>query len=211
MQVESYTVPFRHWIVEGIDWITADASGSFPDAGWPHWIRYTSQFERKRACEDYEQIPIALRAIIARMEAPWFLQWLATLTGISELRSDPTLRGGGMHVTDPGGSLDIHLDYQIHETLHLERRLNAIVFLNREWDPKWGGAIEFWDATARRKVKEIFPEFGKMVLFECSDESYHGMPVPLACPDGECRKTLAVYYLTPPRGRRRALFVPTRR
>ena len=38
--------------------------------------------------------------------------------------------------------------------------------------------------------------FNRAVVFDTSNKSYHGHPTPLACPDGESRKSLALYYYT---------------
>lgn len=199
----------RHWVIDAKSGYHG-AADDFPPAHWPNWLTYRSAVEQKRTCEDIEMIPETLRAVVTEMQSPAWLGWLKRQTGISELQTDPTLRGGGLHQSGAGDFLDIHLDYKIHPTLLLERRLNAILFLNREWDESWGGALELWDAGARECVHRIFPKFRRLVLFECTDDSYHGMPEPLACPLGVTRNTVAVYYLSPPQGRRRALFVPRR-
>ncbi len=126
------------------------------------------------------------------------------------LEDDPTMHGGGVHVTDPGGWLNCHVDYAAHPYLSgKERRLNLIAFLNPEWHREWGGALQLCDPMGNA-VKEIYPEPGLLVAFETGDESYHGVskvtgPVP--------RITAAVYFLSdlrPGVTRKRALFMPNR-
>lgn len=205
--------PFRHWILDDLAGLRLpplrDAAAAFPSPDWPHWLRYDSAVERKRACEDLAAMPAELARLVRAMQSPVFVEWLRRLTRIGDLQADPTLRGGGLHASGRGDFLDVHLDYQIHPTLHLERRLNAILFLS-DWQA-WGGELELWSADAREKAVAIAPRFGRLVLFECSDLSYHGCPEPITCPADVVRKSVAVYYLSPPRGRRRALFVPRRR
>lgn len=208
----SCNYPFRHWI-EDDAWSLLDVDGAaaaFPPAHWPHWIRYSGPSEfGKRTCETRAVIPDKLLAAIDFLQSAYFVARLCDLTGIPDLCVDPTLRGGGLHQTVRGGYLDAHLDYQYHPTLHLARRINAILFLS-DWHSEWGGALEFWDAEGRGPVKSIEPQRGRLVLFECSDISYHGCPAPMTCPDNVTRNTVAVYYLSPPVGRKRALFVPRR-
>ena len=52
------------------------------------------------------------------------------------------------------------------------------------------------------------------MLFDTTQNSWHGFPEPLQCPEGVYRKSLAVYYLTePPEGtdpRPRALYAPSK-
>jgi hypothetical protein len=50
-------------------------------------------------------------------------------------------------------------------------------------------------------------------LFDTTQNSWHGLPENLTCPDGEYRKSLAVYYLQIPvvaTDRQKALFAPNK-
>jgi hypothetical protein len=126
------------------------------------------------------------------------------------VEDDPTLHGGGLHVTSPGGHLATHLDYDLHPHLPGRRRaLNLIAFLNPEWREEWGGALVLCDPMGR-PVTRVHPKPGRLVAFEVGDLSYHGVE-PVTGPVE--RVTAAVYYLgdaTPANTRRRALFLPAR-
>lgn len=209
--------PFPHWILE--DSLPADmveaASHDVPPPNWEHWVRYQNAQEQKRTCRDIHRLSGETCRLFHYLNSVEWLSNLKELTRIEGLLPDPTFHGGGIHCTDPGGFLDVHIDYALHPQLKLERRLNLVLFLNSRWSEEWGGALEFWNDDATRCVRQILPKFNRMVLWEPSDIAYHGCPQPLACPPGECRKTVAVYYLAEPRSehvvRKRALFVPTRR
>ena len=94
---------------------------------------------------------------------------------------------------------------------------NIIIYLNSSWKPKWGGNLGLWSNESEKKpgnlVKEIEPKFNRAVLFDTTQNSWHGLPNPLKCPKNQYRKSLAVYYLCdPPRKvskRGKALFAPT--
>jgi hypothetical protein len=45
-----------------------------------------------------------------------------------------------------------------------------------------------------RCVKKILPVFNRCVVFSTTDTAYHGHPMPLTCPPGRSRKSLATYY-----------------
>lgn len=127
------------------------------------------------------------------------------------VEDDPTMHGGGLHVTAPGGWLSTHLDYDLHPHVPGKRRaLNLIAFLNPEWRPEWGGALVLCDPMGG-VVTRLAPRPGRLVAFEVGDLSYHGVePVAAAAPE---RVTAAVYYLSaagPANTRRRALFLPNR-
>lgn len=212
MQIDHAAVPFRHWVIDLLpDELTVvPPSDAMPDASWPGWIRYENSLEQKVVCDDVTKMPGPHFAAVLSMQSPRFLGWLEALTSINHLTADPSLRGGGMHLMKRGDRLACHIDYKYHPTLHLERRLNAILFLNAKWNESWGGALELWDSEARHVVRRVFPAFRRLVIFECSDTSFHGVTFPVSCPEDVRRETLAIYYLTPPVGRKRALFVPDR-
>jgi Rps23 Pro-64 3,4-dihydroxylase Tpa1-like proline 4-hydroxylase len=123
-----------------------------------------------------------------------FLGFLTTLTGISDLSID--FWGGGLHQTVSGGLLSIHADFNRHPCTGLDRRLNLLLFLNRDWDEAWGGALELWDVEMTGCVQRIWPVANRMVVFSTSDTSFHGHPDPLAVPPEITRKSIAAYYYT---------------
>ena len=50
--------------------------------------------------------------------------------GIKKIIPDPYFTGGGLNVTTKGGLLDVHVDGNYHDATGLNRRLNAILYLN---------------------------------------------------------------------------------
>src|SRR3954451_2101370 len=42
--------------------------------------------------------------------------------------------------------------------------------------------------------ERVFPYFNRCVVFSTTSTSYHGHPDPLNCPEGETRKSIALYY-----------------
>ncbi len=46
------------------------------------------------------------------------------------------------------------------------------------------------------RIAKIAPMFNRAVLFRTSDISWHGMPDPVLCPEGQARKSLAIYYMS---------------
>jgi Rps23 Pro-64 3,4-dihydroxylase Tpa1-like proline 4-hydroxylase len=125
-----------------------------------------------------------------------FLQFLEGITGIDGLIADPYFHGGGFHETSRGGKLGIHADFRLHEQLHLERRLNLLIYLNPDWKEEYGGQLEIWDPTMQHKVHSIAPLLNRCAIFNTDATSYHGHPEPLTCPEGMTRKSIALYYYT---------------
>ncbi|WP_260469461.1 2OG-Fe(II) oxygenase [Pandoraea apista] len=116
-----------------------------------------------------------------------------------------------------GGNLNPHLDYSIHPKLGLQRKLNIIIYLSEEMREDYGGHLGLWKHDNNKNqpgplMKEIAPKFNRAVLFDTTQNSWHGMSRQLVQPDNIYRKSLAVYYLCEPVGdvdqRGRALFAP---
>lgn len=124
------------------------------------------------------------------------LEFLEGLTAIQGLIPDPYFNGGGFHETTRGGKLGIHADFRVNEQLHLQRRLNVIIYLNENWDESWGGALELWDRGMKAKQREVAPLFNRCVIFNTDADSFHGHPDPLLTPDGVKRRSIALYYYT---------------
>jgi 2OG-Fe(II) oxygenase superfamily len=80
--------------------------------------------------------------------------------------------------------------------MHVDRRLNVLVYLNEGWREEWGGALEMWDRDLRRRERRIAPHFNRTLVFLTTDYSYHGHPDPLDCPPGVTRKSVALHYYT---------------
>jgi Rps23 Pro-64 3,4-dihydroxylase Tpa1-like proline 4-hydroxylase len=124
------------------------------------------------------------------------LEYLSKLTGIENLIPDPYFWGGGLHQIKKGGFLKIHADFNVHPTMKLDRRLNLLIYLNKDWKEEFGGAFELWDENMKQCENKIFPLFNRLVVFTTTSTSYHGHPDPLKCPDENSRKSLALYYYT---------------
>jgi 2OG-Fe(II) oxygenase superfamily len=133
------------------------------------------------------------------------------------LHLDFGLNGGGWHMHGRGGDLNVHLDYSIHPKLGEQRKLNIILYMTPDWKEEWGGHLELWshdEETNRPKdrVSRLAPKFNTAVIFDTTQNSWHGLPEFVSCPEGQYRRSLAAYYVRPAPAnvdqRGRALFAP---
>lgn len=143
-----------------------------------------------------ERLPLYTRSLFYALNSRSFLGFLEELTGIDKLIPDPYFAGGGIHVVANGGHLDIHADFNHHPKLNLERRINVLIYLNKDWREEWGGAFEVWNNGMTEKVASFVPIFNRMVCFNTGSDTWHGNPEPVAHPDGEPRMSIALYYYT---------------
>ncbi|MEE9374028.1 MAG: 2OG-Fe(II) oxygenase [Saprospiraceae bacterium] len=124
-----------------------------------------------------------------------FLNFLQKLTGIKEqLIPDPHFSGGGQHEIKKGGLLKIHVDFNKHPETSLDRRINVLVYLNKDWQKSFGGYLELWNNDMSECGAKILPIFNTLTVFSTTDFSYHGHPDSLNCPEDRSRKSLALYY-----------------
>ena len=192
--------PFPHIVFDDFfDLEVADKILSeFPGRKDIDWIDYYDGNQIKLGNENEDNIGFFTRYILYSLNSATFLKFLSELTEIPNIISDPFFRGGGLHNIGRGGKLGIHIDFNKHQNYNLDRKLNLLFYLNKNWIEEYGGHIEFWDDEIKRCIKKILPVFNRMVIFSTTEKSYHGHPEPLICPPERCRKSLALYYYTVP-------------
>ena len=129
------------------------------------------------------------------LASPEFLDLLGYVFDMPNLLPDDQLTGGGIHQTGPRGHLDVHVDFNFIEDRQLHRRLNILIYFNKDWKPEYGGNIELWDADVKKCHHSYSPVFNRCVVFETNEISYHGVTA-VKCPEGLSRKSFAAYYYT---------------
>lgn len=134
--------------------------------------------------------------VLQFLNSPIAISYLEKLTGIQGLIPDPTFTGGGYHKIKKGGKLAIHADYNLHPETKLHRRLNVLVYLNQNWREEWGGHLELWNKELTNCTHKILPILNRAVIFNITDQAYHGHPEPLNCPEDQARLSIALYYFT---------------
>ena len=137
-----------------------------------------------------------ISALVNYLNSPVMLKYLEELTGIDNLISDELLMGGGLHKITSGGKLAVHKDYNVHPMKKIYRRLNLLIYLNKDWKQEWEGNLELWDKDHTKLEVSVEPLFNRAVIFTISEESLHGHPVPLNTPENVSRNSIALYYFT---------------
>lgn len=105
---------------------------------------------------------------------------------------DPEYVGGGFHAGDTGSFLDLHVDFNVHP-VHEDwlRELNILLYLNPQWKSSWGGELLLTD-DPRNEPVAVPPLFNRLVIMECTDNSFHGYK-PIEFPPGHSRRSIAAY------------------
>lgn len=198
--------PFPHIMLDEfigdklVDKILEDFPASSADIKWRQLLAKDpvgekAQFNKQGMPHLFKLSP-TIRQLIWELNSSTFIRALEGLTGIDNLIPDPSLRGGGLHQILPGGILGVHADFTHHVQYDLERRVNLLLYLNKDWQDEYEGHLELWNRDASHCVKRIRPTAGRCVVFNTDADSYHGHPRPLACPEDRTRKSIAIYYYT---------------
>lgn len=217
--ISKFENPFDHFVIDNfleINWARL-LSNDFLDYNDSNWFYYDTPLENKRTLNDYHRFPKETYKFLQYLNSTQFIQYLENLTGIKNLYPDYGLHGAGWHCHSTGGKLNIHLDYNLHPKLDLQRKLNLILYLTENWDKNWGGGLELWTHNhitnqPKEKYKNVENVFNRAIVFDTTQNSWHGFPNELICPKNVYRKSIAMYYLIdPPENtvkRMRALYAP---
>jgi Rps23 Pro-64 3,4-dihydroxylase Tpa1-like proline 4-hydroxylase len=154
----------------------------------------------KYACSNVRGIGATYRRLDDFVSGPKFQKIMGAITGIPHLLYDPEYHGAGTHENFSGQGMDTHVDFNFHRTTGYHRRINAIIYLNDEWQESWGGCLElhkdpwnFLEDTA----KKFLPLKNHCVLFETNEYSWHGFE-PVVAPAGKelTRRSFTIYMYT---------------
>lgn len=207
MNIETYGGPCRHFVID--NYVAPAGDWSVPPASDPIWeAQYDSDVERgKRTTRETRGWSAE---VVRRMLSPT-LGALCGRTFGEPMAVDALLWGGGLQVTAPGGVLAPHLDGVRHpQRPGLRRAAQMVCFCHPVWREEWGGEFAFFTPTGD-VWKVIEPVPGRLLVFENTDLSYHGV-LPVRSIAAE-RVSVSCSLLAPSRPedtRARALFMPFR-
>lgn len=194
--------PFPHIKLDGLfsDALLDQAVAELPAAS-ARWTTYNTVNESKQVCSDASLFGPTAEIIVHALNSAPFVRFLERLTGITGLIPDPHLHAAGYMKVSPGGFLGLHYDFATQRELKLDRRINVLLYLNRDWDPAWGGSLELHSndpvTDPNHQEVRIEPFFNRVAIFN-TPNALHGHRQQLTCPKGRSRLCLSWYYYTAP-------------
>jgi 2OG-Fe(II) oxygenase superfamily len=191
-----HNTPFPHLVVEGLfsPVLLELMYEDFDLLKKDDFLVNRNMNEKKLGTRPFSRLGHACELYYSTVNSARFINFLAGISGIDGLITDPGLSGGGLHQIPTGGKFSVHLDFNKHEVTKLENRLIFITYLNKDWLPAYGGALELWNAEEEKCEVEVLPVFGRSVLFAHSSKSLHGHPTPVEAPNRRPRRSAATYY-----------------
>lgn len=143
-----------------------------------------------------EILDLKSKLIFWQLNSSIFINFLEKISGIKGLMPDPYLYEAGFHSSGEGAYLNPHADFSHHDKIKLQRRINFIYFLSKDWKKKNNGSLKLYDKNIN-VVKEIIPKLNTGVIFSTSKNSYHGHPDKII-KGAKPRNSIAMYYYTVP-------------
>lgn len=196
-----YTFPFKHIIIDDFlpDKLADECLNNFPRQGddcWEHTNDKDIEVKSRTTWSSEFDIPDGIIDAIRIMNSALFLKTMGAKLDIPKLMPDPYFSGGGLNATSKSGLLDVHVDGNYHDASGLNRRVNALLYLNPGWSESWGGEFGLYDTSGETCIKKVAPIHNRLVVFETHDKSFHGLPDPINFPENEPRRSIILYYYT---------------
>ena len=197
-----YADPFQHVIIDNCfpEEIANACLNGFPslsdDLLWENENDADIEIKSRSKWNSEFDIPDDCLPIVRLLNSAPVLKAISGQFGIPKLIPDPYFSGGGLNVTTRGGLLDVHVDGNYHDATGLNRRINVILYLNRDWEYGWGGELGLFSVDGEKCLKKVPPLFNRLFIFDTHDKSFHGLPEPLNFPEGKERRSLILYYYT---------------
>jgi Rps23 Pro-64 3,4-dihydroxylase Tpa1-like proline 4-hydroxylase len=201
ININYFIEPYKHLVIDNFfeEELIEECYKNFPDISDSSWefandkdieIKYRSKWTSEF------DIPEGVIDVVRIMNGADFLRSVSEIFKIKKLVPDSYFTGGGLNVTKKGGLLDVHVDGNYHDATGLNRRLNALLYLNKNWTKNFGGEFGLYDHKGEKCLKKIEPIFNRLVIFDTHDSSWHGLPDPVKFPEDNPRKSILLYYYT---------------
>lgn len=193
--------PFSYLVVDNFlpEAVAKSAMDAFPPMDDPSWEKTSNEGIEVKNRSDWKSefdIPDGIIEVVRLMNSVDMLQAISKALDIPKLIPDPYFSGGGLNVTERSGMLDVHVDGNYHDATGLNRRVNALVYLNPNWQEDWGGEFGVYANDMETVVEAVAPLFNRLVVFDTHDRSYHGLPNPINFPQDDPRRSIILYYYT---------------
>lgn len=193
--------PFKHIQIDNFfsEELIEKCLKNFPENNSKDWQETNNkeiEIKKRTNWQSEFDIPEWIIEAVRIMNSSIFLKAMAEKIWIKKIIPDPYFTWWWLNLTLKDWLLDIHVDWNYHDSTWLNRRLNAILYLNKDWDERWGWEFELWENDLSKCAKKISPLLNRLVIFDSHDLSFHWSPNPLKCDENTWRKSIILYYYT---------------
>ncbi|PKP49943.1 MAG: proline hydroxylase [Bacteroidetes bacterium HGW-Bacteroidetes-12] len=158
-------------------------------------VKRKSINENKSEDYHFERFHPAFSELKKVVGSPEMYLFIEKITGIKGLKTTDDSLGSGVHQGKDGSYVDVHIDVNYNPAQNLWRRINLLIYLNKNWKPEYGGNLELWDKKMTQCEAKVPCDFNRAVIFLTDENSPHGYSK-ITIPEGETRKSFYTYYFT---------------
>lgn len=190
-----FDIPYKHIHIENFLPVNQakDMFNNFPnweDKIWENSGKsFKNEYGHKKELNDKRCLHASITNFLSIIETKEFIDNIEDIFGISGLKSDPSMYGGGLNLYPPGSELKVHTDFNFNSDLNMYRVVNLLFYLNPEIKDNSGGALELYDTEIKNK-KTILPKFNSCVIFAPNNSTYHGVNKNI----DYYRKSISIWY-----------------
>jgi len=181
--------PYRYVVIDNFfnDTVAHELSDDYPNIEDSRWYKFRDKIgDIKNVLEQgmygiskVEDMSEMWLNTFLDLNSKEFCKLLEKVTGVDGVLSDTYNTIGqwtGLRMMNKGSYQIIHSDARLHPHLQIEKKLTIVGYMNKSWGTEDSGYLELWDNDMKKCVEKIKPVFNRIVLFENTKTSYHGVP-----------------------------------
>ena len=188
--------PCRHLVLD--NFLTQEAAdqlfANFPPLDTLN-VKRKSMNENKSEDYHFERWAPIFGEVRDSIQSDEFAKFMTDITGVEGLRTTRDSLGSGLHQGGEGSYVDVHIDVNYNPKTNLWRRINLLIYLNKEWKEEYGGHLEIWDKEMKNCEHRVLPSHNRAIVFYTDENSPHGYSR-INIPEGESRKSFYTYFFT---------------
>ena len=186
--IKYITNPYKIWIIDNFmitevinkinqEWVENDAkqwhSGRAMVGGKTNILEH-----KMLSISTITNMPSYIATICKQLHSDQITQLVSNITKIKGLITDHTMRWSGMRVMTKGSHQLIHSDARKHPDNGLRKEITCLLYLNKDYNrSSHEGCLEIWNDDVSQCIHKIEPLNNRLIMFQNSDTSYHGVPV----------------------------------
>ena len=195
--------PYRYVVIDNFlnGDIAHQLSGDYPNIEDSRWYKFRDKIgDIKNVLEqgmygisNVEDMSKLWLNILLDLNSKEFCTVLEKITGVDGILPDTYNDIGqwtGLRMMDKDSYQIIHSDARLHPHLKIEKKLTIVGYMNKSWNVEDNGCLEIWNNDMTECFERVEPLFNRIVLFENTKTSYHGVPEV-----NNCRKSFSISYL----------------
>ena len=185
--VKSFDYPFNFWIIDQVfdENFCQEILRLWPSQSDERWNRGYDLIDGKKnrlegnmlAMSGKQNMPEFFRLFLTSLNGASSIDFYEKITSVLDLKIDDNWRWAGLRETLPGGYQLIHSDARQHPESGLRKELTFLCYFRDSYKKESDeGCLEVWSDDMSQMVHAIEPIHNRMVIFQNTDKSYHGVP-----------------------------------